>query len=56
MAARNEIWVIERNLRLMSEDLYFFAITCFNLPSHIKDSYKFLAKVRGNPEAAVDSN
>lgn len=40
----------------MSEDLYFYAISCSNLPSHIRDSYNFLVKSKNNPQNMLDSN
>ena len=55
MKSRDSLWSIEKNLRLMAEDLYIYSLSHFNLPSHIINSYHFLKAVEGKPEVSLDS-
>ncbi len=42
MEGRDQLWAIEKNLRLLSEDLYLYIISHFNLPSHFITSHQIL--------------
>lgn len=38
----------------MAEDLYFYSLCHFNLPSHIINSYHFLKTIEGKKDVALD--
>lgn len=49
MNAREKIWAIEKNLRIMAEDLYLYALTNLHIPVHIEQS-RALLKKRGEAD------
>lgn len=55
MSGRDQLWAIEKNLRLLSEDLYLYAISHFNLPSHFLQTHTILKSVNQNEKLNMNA-
>jgi hypothetical protein len=55
MSSRDHLWGIEKNLRLMSEDLYNYSLSHFNLPRHLLDTYKLFKAINAKEPIVFDA-